>query len=266
MAAPWRSPTSGGSRPRWATARRCRPEILVGTAFVALGFTVTLGLWRDADRSVATFAYSAAPCWLREAGTLGTLLFAGETSLLLALIGALVLAYRRHPLRGIWLLGLMLVMTPIELAGKHVIAQPSPAALVASVTRPPCITPAGGGAISQAQEIRVALPSTTAGAAAYTADIGSWPSGYLARATYFGLLLTAAAGRRKSWVGRAAGWLLLLIVLALGATRVIIAWHWATDVVGGSLLGCLAAMIFRHMPDNLTGDSRATDRPPDDNR
>lgn len=75
----------------------------------------------------------------------------------------------------------------------------------------------------------------------------TFPSGYAARAGYFAVLATGLA---RQWMPRALPWVAGgagALVAALAFTRVYVAWHWPTDVLGGLLLGASLAFVTRHV-------------------
>lgn len=94
----------------------------------------------------------------------------------------------------------------------------------------------GGAGLTAAVKFVVGRPRPEE--AAVTATFSAFPSGHATRAIVLGLLLAWLLVRwRRSW-GRivlAAG--ILILAVGVGVTRVVLAMHWPTDVVGGWMLG-----------------------------
>jgi membrane-associated phospholipid phosphatase len=222
-------------------------------AYVALALGAALGWLRPLDRELLRVAYVGAPCGLRGASAAASILFAGEATLLYAGIAALALVWYRRPLLAAAVVAGMLGTVPVELASKHLLDQPSPGSFIATVARGPC-APAASGPVAQsaraAQSAQAALPSAAAGEAAY-AELSSLPSGYLARASYFGVLLAAALSARWPRARPPLLALLAVVLLLLGSTRVVIAWHWPSDVAAGALLGGGAACTLLALAPRL---------------
>jgi membrane-associated phospholipid phosphatase len=211
--------------------------------FLLIALAATLGWLRPFDRAIARLAYVDAPCPIRQASNAVSIAFAGELSLLWGGIGAAALTWRRRPLLAALLLGLLFATVAIEVGCKHLLDQPSPGAFVATLARRPCAPPASPGPGGAVQSAHAALPSAAAGRAAYV-ELSSLPSGYACRAAFFGLIAAAALGARWPRLAGPARWSMLALAAALGSTRVVIAWHWPSDIVAGLLLGWGAGSCF----------------------
>lgn len=235
------------------TATRPPPRAyLLALAGSALGFLVitlaAAGGWLlPADQTVLAWVAAQRDCSSIGAATALSILGAGEVSLLLtALLAAACLA-RRQPRAAAALL-LLYLSLPIELALKHTLAQPLPGALY----------PIPGAC----EWYRPALSVTTP---------HSYPSGYAIRVTYFFALAVAWLLRRAPQTG--GGWRSLLqtqpvvfvlaIVLALLlASRLVLSWHWPSDLLGGALLGVALAALTLLAVRRLLPGSAMTDPSP----
>jgi len=183
----------------------------------------------------------AAMGWVaatRDCATIGlaarlSIFGVGETSIFLTAVAAAVCLAVRQPRAAAALL-LVYASLPIELALKHWLAEPLPGLLY--VIPAACVPHAG----------------------AYIPAIGletphPYPSGYAIRVTY--VLALAALLLAVRW--RAAGRVLAagcaLALVGLLASRVVLSWHWPSDMVGGALLGlalaaATGAVIARTLP------------------
>jgi membrane-associated phospholipid phosphatase len=72
----------------------------------------------------------------------------------------------------------------------------------------------------------------------------TFPSGYVARLTFFAALLGFWLWGRLAprWRGWAIG-LVAALTMALAATRLVLVWHWPSDVAGGMALGAAMACV-----------------------
>ena len=189
--------------------------IAVGLGWV-LPLDLALAAWMAAHRDCATIARAAA---LSVVG-------AGEVSLLFTALGMVLCLRARHPRAAASLL-LLYLSLPIELGLKLWLPQPLPGTLYP--IPPDC------------EWYRPALSALTP---------HSYPSGYAIRVTYFVVLIAALLLRADGAVtfapsvrlGRAAVPVVLgLLLLVLVGSRLLLSWHWLSDLVGGALLGVALA-------------------------
>jgi diacylglycerol kinase (ATP) len=220
---------------------------LVALGGAALGFVaVTLaaaGGWLlPADRAVLAWVAAERDCGSIAAATALSPLGAGEVSLLLTGLLAAACLARRQPRAAAALL-LLYLSVPIEFTLKHALAQPLPGAFY----------PIPGACEWYHPALSVTTPH-------------SYPSGYAVRVTYFFVLAAVWLGRghRKdllsgrrgpldgagdgsSWRGRVPSLgvaLLLTSLLAIIlASRLVLSWHWPSDLLGGALLGAALAAL-----------------------
>jgi undecaprenyl-diphosphatase len=209
-----------------------RSAAWLGAAYAVLVLAVAAGWLRSFDVSLARAAYFGLPCWTLNASQATSVLLAGELSLLYAGSLALLCALRRRARVGIWLVGLLLATVAVELCFKHGLDQPAPSAVLIGLERPDCE--------------QVSYPLTT------VSTPSSLPSGYAIRTAYFGLLVAALVAARWPRLAVPARLALGLAVLLLGATRVIVGWHWPSDVLAGLLLGAATASLALALADGFT--------------
>jgi undecaprenyl-diphosphatase len=210
--------------------------------FAGLTASVQLGWWRPLDAGVIAPVAADSPCALLRAGWLLSPLFSGEVSVVIAAAVAAVVYWRTRRWAAAWLVVGLLATAPLELVGKQVVQQPIPKATppVSGIGRPDC----GKESYPLTQ---VTTPF-------------SYPSGSVTRLVYFGTLAGAAAWRLQR--GRVPALTLLILVIAVGAaTRVIIRWHWPSDVLGAFLLGgacaCAALWLLRGLAGLPSGSVRS---------
>jgi membrane-associated phospholipid phosphatase len=226
--------------PRTANPRPPRPALaalrLGALGCLAVTLAAAAGWLLPADQSVLGWIAARRDCdSIRLAAAL-SLLGAGEVSLLITALLAAACLVRRQPRAAAALL-VLYVSLPIEVALKHTLAQPLPGTLY----------PIPGGCEWYRPTLGLATPH-------------SYPSGYAIRVTYFfaiaAALLVALAPAceprdrrgllaRRDWRAILFRWLApltLAVVLALLlATRLVLSWHWPSDLIGGALLGLALA-------------------------
>jgi undecaprenyl-diphosphatase len=206
-------------------ARLPRAVPLLGVAFLALITFVGMGLHASLDRAAATVLWRDAPCWAQNAGERASVIFAAELSLLYAFALAVLCLRAGRPLVGVWIVVFLLAGVGLEIAFKYYFDQPGPSSFLGSLGRPSCRDSAPGYPLTI-----VPTPSTL-------------PSGYAIRATYFCLIVAALIGARWPLLRWPAGIGLGLLAVVLGASRVVVGWHWPSDVLAGLLVGAVAALF-----------------------
>ncbi len=223
-------------------ARVPRAVWYLGGAYVLLVLLVAAGVHGAVDRAGAAWLYAEPSCALRVASARASVLFAGEVSLVYALLIGAYCAWRGRPFVGAWVVVLLLATVGLELVFKYYFAHPAPSAFLATLDRPPC------GTSGPAYPLTVVpTPSTL-------------PSGYATRATFFGVLLAALVAGRSPLLGWLAWPLLVGTSLVLAASRVTVGWHWPSDVLAGL---CIGGMVTTGVEaGRLMLLSRRDDEPP----
>ncbi len=206
-------------------ARLPRSVLLLGGAYLVLVAFVATGLHHGLDQAIAAPIWQAAPCWAQQASAWASVLFAAELSLIYALALAILCLFTGRPLTGFWIVFILVASVGVEVVFKVYFEQPAPSEFFATLSRPLCREPGPGYPLTI-----VPTPS-------------SLPSGYSIRAAYYCLLVAALVGarwprlRRPAWIG------LTLLAVVFGASRVVVSWHWPSDVVAGLLLGAMGALL-----------------------
>lgn len=166
---------------------------------------ITQAFQSRASRGLDHFLSSLTPFGSAEVTGIFVLLVAGTT-------------WRRRGLRpALWLLLPFLASAPLELLGKFILPHPGPG---------PAFQRGGIPWLG----IHVLSP-------------GSFPSGHVLRSTYVaGLLLAWYAGRPAKRDPRWR-WAIFASLGLMGISRIYLGDHWASDVLGGYLLGGALASI-----------------------
>lgn len=196
---------------------------VLAAAFMTLTVLVAAGGLNGFDRLLSA---SAERLWSPPAGTFfqGLALLGGVEAATLLTLAMGVYLWRAGFRSEIWALLALPATVLLDLLYKRQLAHPGPPAGLAHGDGPSLTDLVGG-----------------------EGGVNSFPSGHMARAVLvFGLLaflLRRLAGRR--W-HRAAPAVAAAIILAMAFDRVYLQVHWASDVLGGLLLGgiCLLGAII----------------------
>jgi undecaprenyl-diphosphatase len=164
---------------------------------------VAIGALRELDRALLDFVQSANSPSLNLFASAVGLLGQAEVTGGIAL--GLAAARLRRRRRDAWVPLLLAAVLAAEVVIKTVVAQPSPPK-----------------ELSRSIEL---LPF------AHVAFAGAFPSGHVARAAFL------------LGVARVPAWLAVSLVALMMVTRVYLAEHWPSDVLGGLLLGLLVAQV-----------------------
>ncbi len=213
------------ARPR-ASRLACRGTLLL-LVFAVLTLAVQAGLWRRLDAAlVAPLVSPGLPCGVLRAGYVVSPWFSAELTALATTATVALLWWRTGQWRWTWLAAGLLATIPIELAAKQWVGQPAPPS--SAIQR-------------EAICGREGYPLTIVVAP------HSYPSGWTTRLAYLATLAALALARPGPGSRTATRAALVTGTLLLAATRVLIGWHWPSDVAGALALGagcaCLTAAL-----------------------
>ncbi len=210
---------------------------------VAVFAAVGVGATRAADHALAYAALQNATCGLVAVSRLPSPFLSAEVDFPFVVLVAAGLAYRRWR-RGLdwrtpaWLLLALLLATGVEFGGKHLVAAPTPSQVFGPVSsREDC-----GG---EGYELTV------------VATPFSFPSGSVMRLGFVCALAVALLRPRRLGVA------LAVASVPIAVSRVPIGWHWPSDLIGGFVVGTLAACAaLAVMEASATAPAEAGERPP----
>jgi membrane-associated phospholipid phosphatase len=203
---------------------RCTSIALAGSwllaAFALLLVLVAARLLVGTDGVVSAMVQLDQDCRFIRFSNVTNLLFSSEGCVILCALSSLFLLRAGY---GLWSLVPWLVFgtVPIEVAAKIWVLQPGPSGL----------------AWPEAAGCRFVEPPVAVQFA------NSFPSGHMARAAYFAVLIVGLARRSPRLPGRALTFVLTLVVVAVAIERVYRGVHWPSDVIGGLLLGSALAVF-----------------------
>jgi len=210
---------------RIGTVQLQRQSSLCSAAIAALLFagltcTVGFGTTKSIDDHVTRAMQAWPASWLDWASSLLAVLGSVEVAAPVALILG-VLVWRCEPRLAVLLAGAAVLATVIEFALKYSLTHPGPLhefRLVRIGLLARAVDPASSAFAGPA------LPNT-------------YPSGHVVRAVLLAFTASALVSRREITIAAA------VFVLAMALSRIYMGSHWASDVVGGVLLGwcCIGA-------------------------
>jgi membrane-associated phospholipid phosphatase len=177
-------------------------------AFAVVTVLVVLGTFATADRAILDFVQRPHAEWLDAAA--GFVTYFGQSEVVGSIALGVAIVRWRHGRRDWWIPLLLLLVVAIELVLKQTVPQEAP----------------------PGELIRNYQPSPFIDApTAY-----AYPSGHMARVAF---LVTALR-----WPAGASA----VILVVMGLTRIYLAQHWPSEVVGGWLLGYGIAAVAQRPP------------------
>jgi membrane-associated phospholipid phosphatase len=199
--------------------------IVLGFLDLALTLTVHLRVWQPLDWQFVVALQAALPRAVDVPFSFLSLIGAVEVTGLILL----VIVFYARPARRVPLILAFGSATIIELIGKTIVYQPTtPAYLLRYIPLFPILS----------AEVNPGF---------------SFPSGHAVRTTFIVIVLIAmlAASSLHRAMKIALGTLLFALEIVMLVSRVYLAEHWLTDVIGGALLGAAFALIALSSETNL---------------
>jgi membrane-associated phospholipid phosphatase len=238
----------GAPRGRWGGYARVAAVAAASFALVAV--CSALGWLLPGDELLLRALVIHRSCTAVALSSLASFVAAIDSAIVLTVLLVAALAVAGPGWRALWLAAWALGL-PLELAFKLLLRHPLPA----SVVPPGPLLCEGSSPLSNPYLSPLTSPTTSPllnpegqviqpllGAA-----VGhTFPSGYAVRLTFFTVLacmwlwgrLPAA---RRGWVVGS----LAALAVALAATRLLLVWHWPSDLLGGMALGIALACVAR---------------------
>jgi membrane-associated phospholipid phosphatase len=170
---------------------------------------VAIGALANVDRAILDVVQLPHPSWLDLAASVATIL--GQTEVVGTIALGVALARLRVQRSDWWMPLVLAVVLAIELALKVIVPQAAPP-----------------GELARSIPLFQFLEAPTT---------FSFPSGHVARVAFLAAALRWPADLSAS------------VVLAMALTRVYLAEHWPSDVIGGWLLGYGIAALARRAPN-----------------
>jgi membrane-associated phospholipid phosphatase len=215
-----KAPSHKGTRlAAFMNADYARTAIVLGAGYIGVTLAAGLGWLQALDQSLSPPLYYGSPCWALNAGQAMSVLLEGQLSLLYAGLLAVFFFFHGKPRAGIFIVASLLFGVGVEIVSKLAVFHPTPESI---------LSPRQDCSDTTLALLRVSMPN-------------SLPSGFSIRAAYFGVLLAGLLGAIWPRLRTPTRWTMLLLITVLGASRIMIAWHWMSDVLAGLLLGGAAA-------------------------
>jgi membrane-associated phospholipid phosphatase len=220
-----------------------------GAVFAVVAAASAAGWLLPTDQALLRAVLAARSCTAVALSGLASFVGAIEVVALLTGLLALALLGASWGPRALWVGGWVLSL-PLELALKLSVRHPHPV----TVSQGPPLVCEGPSPLTNPALSPFTNPSTPLlmnPEAQVLQPLGAavghtFPSGYTTRVAFFAVLLGFWLWGRLSspWRGWALG-AVAVLALALVYTRLVLLWHWPSDVLGGAALGTAMACAAR---------------------